>query len=41
MIPKPAHIVAAMTIALLVFAAWLSMRESSTSRFNLCPLCGK
>jgi hypothetical protein len=41
MIPKPAHIVAVLTIALLVFAAWLSMRESATPRFNLCPLCGK
>jgi hypothetical protein len=41
MLPKPAHIVALLTIALLLFAASMSLRESASPNFNKCPLCGK
>jgi uncharacterized protein with PIN domain len=39
--PRPAHIVAIFAIGLLIFAAWLNLRESSAPDFTRCPLCNE
>ena len=41
MLPKPAHIVAALTIGLLAFAAYLHLLEVRQPDFERCPLCNQ